>query len=83
MWEVQTAFERQNEIPFGILWLGKQLGFILDVGCASVCLDESKGCAGNHPSLVWTEGRECIKRTEESSLNPTFIQLIRICICLW
>lgn len=38
MWEVQTAFERQNEIPFGILWLGKQLGFILDVGCVRVCV---------------------------------------------
>lgn len=72
MWEVQTAFERQNEIPFGILWLGKQLGFILDAG-VSVCLDESKWCAGNHPSLVWTEGRECIKRTGvqfKSNLYP-------------
>lgn len=82
MWEVQTAFERQNEIPFGILWLGKQLGFILDVGCVSVCLDESECCAGSRPSLVWTEGRECIKRNEGSSSNPTFIQLILIFICL-
>lgn len=26
MWELQTVFERQNETPFGILWLGKQPG---------------------------------------------------------
>lgn len=29
--ELQTAFERQNVIPFGILWVGKQPGFILEV----------------------------------------------------
>lgn len=83
MWEVQTAFERRNEIPFGILGLGKQLGFILDIGCVRVCLDESKCCVGNRPSLVWTEGRECFIRNEESSLNSTYIQLILVCICLW
>lgn len=45
VWELQTAFERQNVIPFGILWVGKQPGFILEVSwrvCVCVCLEE--GC---------------------------------------
>jgi len=39
--ELQTPFERQNVIPFGILWLGKQPGFILEVSwrvCMHACL---------------------------------------------
>lgn len=51
------TLNRQNEIPFGILWLGKQPGFILEASCA--CGDEKQRWLGNHPSLVWTEGREC------------------------
>lgn len=37
VWELQTPFERENVIPFGILWLGKQPGFILEVSL-SVCV---------------------------------------------
>lgn len=76
MWELQTVFERQNETPFGILWLGKQLGFILDVSvCVYLCLDERRCWVGTHPSLVWAEGREHFQRQcgfqYESNLKPT------------
>lgn len=47
VWELQTPFEKQNVIPFGILWLGKQPGIILEVSwrvctcaCLCVCLED-------------------------------------------
>lgn len=57
VWELQTAFERQNEIPFGILWLGKQLGFILAVGWC-VCVFEWEGGAVRGITQAWFGERE-------------------------
>ncbi len=49
--ELQTPFERQNVIPFGILGLGKQPGFILEFSwsvCVCACMFEcvclEEGC---------------------------------------
>ena len=38
MRELQTPFERQNVIPFGILWLGKQPGFYFGSQLERVCV---------------------------------------------
>lgn len=73
MWELQTVFERQNETPFGILWLGKQLVFILDVSvCECVCI-WMKGRVGKGLIPAWFGQREqnTFKGNMDCSINPT------------